>query len=391
MRVILYSGKGGVGKTTIAAATGVRLAELGYKTLVMSTDSAHSLADAFDIELGPTPTEVLKNLFLLEVDVNYELKTNFGKIQGFIAEFLRHRGFEDLAAEEFAIFPGMEDLFSLLKLKEYCESEEYKVGVIDCAPTGNTLRMLSFPDIIGWYMEKFFHIQRRIVKTIRPVAKRIINTPLPSDEVYYSVEQLYLKIDGVNEILSNPDISSVRIVFNPEKMVIKESQRILTYLNLFNLPIDSVYANRILPEEESPFIEKRKRIQEEYLKVAEEAFSPLPIFYAPLYEEEMIGAKLLSRMAKEIFADSDPAAIFFKGRPVAYEKSDEKHLMRLKLPGVKKGDIELLSRGDELIIQIKNMKRNILLPRSLSSMRLGEARFEGDTLKITFIGGDEDG
>jgi len=391
MRVILYTGKGGVGKTTIAAATGIRLAELGYKTLVMSTDAAHSLADAFDLELGPTPKEVVKNLFLEEVDVNYELKVNWGKIRGFIAEFLRHRGFEDLAAEEFAIFPGMEELFSLLKLKEYYEREEYEVGVIDCAPTGNTLRMLSFPDVIGWYMEKFFHIQRRIVKTIRPVAERIIHAPLPTDDVYYSVEELYLKIDGVNEILTDPDISSVRIVFNPEKMVIKESQRILTYLNLFHIPIDSVYANRILPEEKSPFIEKRKKIQEEYLKLAEEAFSPLPIFYAPFYEEEMIGAKLLSKMAKEMFGDRDPAEIFSKERPVIYEKTEEGYTMSLRLPSVKKEDIEILSRGDELIIQIKNVKRNILLPRSLSGMKVGGARFEGDILRISFLGGDENG
>ncbi|MCD6452109.1 MAG: ArsA family ATPase [Acidobacteria bacterium] len=391
MRIIFYTGKGGVGKTTIAAATGMRLAELGYKTLVMSTDSAHSLADAFDLELGSTPKEVVKNLFLEEVDVNYELKVNWGKIRRFIAEFLRHQGFEDLAAEEFAIFPGMEELFSLLKLKEYYEREEYKVGVIDCAPTGNTLQMLSLPDVIGWYMEKFFHIQRRIVKTIRPVAERIIQAPLPTDDIHYSVEELYLKIDVVSKILTDPDISSVRIVFNPEKMVIKESQRILTYLNLFHIPIDSVYANRIFPEEKSPFVEKRKRIQEEYLKLAEEAFSPLPIFYAPFYEEEIIGAKLLSKMAKEMFGDRDPAEIFSKERPVIYEKTKEGYMMSLRLPSAKKEDIEILSRGDELIIQIKNVKRNILLPRSLSGMKVGEARFEGDTLRISFLGGDENG
>jgi len=391
MRIILYTGKGGVGKTSVSAATAIKCAKLGYKTLVLSTDSAHSLADSLEMEIGNGLVKVADNLYAEEVNVNYELKVNWGKIQSFVTKFLHHRGFDELIAEEFAIFPGMEELFSILKLKEYEEQEVFDVAIIDCAPTGSTARMLSFPDIIEWYMEKFFHLQRRIVKTIRPIAERIVKVPLPTDDVYFSMEELYRKIDGMKEILTNPKQSSVRIVFNAEKMVIKESQRILTYLNLFNFPVDAAIANRLIPAEVGDsFFAQWKEIEAQYLRLAEESFKPLPIFKAHLSHREMVGREMLEQLADEIFQDKDPAAIFSKKKPMTVQKVKDGYLLIIPLAHGNKKDLNLWVRGDELTIILKNYRRNILLPRTISSLPLKEARFEGDELKIIFGGEKHD-
>ena len=391
MRIILYTGKGGVGKTSISAATAIKCAQLGHQTLVLSTDSAHSLGDSLEMEIGNGVAKVADNLYAEEINVNYELKVNWGKIQSFITEFLHRRGFDDFIAEEFAIFPGMEELFSILKLKEYEEQGRFDVAIIDCAPTGSTARMLSFPDIIEWYMERFFHLQRKIVKAIRPIAERIAKVPLPSDEVYFSLEELYQKIDGMKEILTNPEYSSVRIVFNPEKMVIKESQRILTYLNLFNFPVDAAIANRLIPDAvDNSFFSQWKDIETQYMRLAEESFNPLPIFKVHLFHREMVGREMLQQMADEIFEDKDPSTIFFKKRSMTVQKVNNDYLLTIPLPHSDKKDLDLWVRGDELIITMKNYRRNLLLPRTISALPLKEARFEGDELKIIF-GGDEHG
>jgi len=391
MRIILHTGKGGVGKTCISAATAIKCAKLGYKTIVLSTDSAHSLADSLEMEIGNGLAKVADNLYAEEVNVNYELKVNWGKIQSFITEFLRRQGFDEFIAEEFAILPGMEELFSILKLKEYEEQEMFDVAIIDCAPTGSTARMLSFPDIIEWYMEKFFHLQRRIVKTIRPIAERIAKVPLPTDDVYFSLEELYQKIDGMKEILTDPKQSSVRVVFNPEKMVIRESQRIFTYLNLFNFPVDAAIANRLIPNEvDSSFFAQWKEIEAQYMELAQESFSPLPIFKAHLFHREMVGREMLEQLADEIFQDKDPAAIFFKKKSMTVQKVKDGYLLIITLPHINKKDLDLWVKGDELTIILENYRRNILLPRTISSLPLKEARFEGNNLNIIF-GGDQYG
>lgn len=385
----MYTGKGGVGKTTLSAATALKCAELGYKTIVISTDSAHSLADSFNVSLGDDAKKICDNLHALEVNVNYELKHSWGKIQAFVSEFLKWRGFDEFMAEEFAIFPGMDELFSLLKLKEFYETKSFDVIIIDCAPTASTLRMLSFPDVIGWYMEKFFHIERRIVKGIRPIVTRVSSIPIPQDEVYYSIEQLYHKIGGTKELLTNPDSCSVRIVINLEKMVIKESQRIYTYLNLFNFPIDLVFANRVIPEEaKNPFFKNWISLQEKYLKLAEESFRPLPIFKLPLYDGEISGLTSLAKMAQDVFADKDPSKVYSREKTLDIMKYDAGYIMSLKLPFFSRKDVDIWTRGDELTIQLRNYKRNILLPSTLANLQLKEARLEGYILKIYF-GGNE--
>jgi arsenite-transporting ATPase len=385
MRIILYTGKGGVGKTTISAATAARCAELGYHTIVMSTDPAHSLADSLDTRIGGKPKKINDKLTAEEINVNEELKKNWGRIQKYITKFLKSRGFEDLMAEEFAVFPGMEELFSLLKLKDYVEKEAYDVAIIDCAPTANTVRMLSVPDVIRWYMDRFFDIERRIVKTVRPIAERITKVPLPTDDVYDSIEELFYKLEGMKDILADPKKSSIRLVFNPEKMVIKESQRAYSYLNLFGFTVDSVIANRIYPDEiDDPYFARWRTIQAKYLAEAKDIFDPLPMFIGKLFDREMVGLKLLHSLADNIFGDTDPATVFYTKPPISTRQKDASYIMSIHLPGTGKKDLNVWTSGDELIIEVSNYRRNILLPRSLAAAEIAEAKFEGDSLNIVF-------
>lgn len=391
MRIILFTGKGGVGKTSIAAATALRCAEMGYRTKVYSTDAAHSLADSFDKVIGCEETEIRRNLFAQEIDVNEEIKKNWGPIQGFIQQFLKYRGMENLIAEELAVFPGMEEVFSLLELKKRFAREDFDVVIIDCAPTGDTLRLLACPDIAKWYMEKIFNIERKVFKALRPVAQRFVDMPLPTDDVFESMEGLYKNLIGVKEVLTDQKVSSIRIVLNPEKMVVKESQRAYTFLHLFGYSVDAVIANRILPDKvKDPYYRKWKEIQAKYLKEVEESFNPLPILLSKFWDQEVIGMKLLSRMAEDIYGDKDPSGVFLKDKPMEIVGSDGCYDIYFKLPFASKEDLDIWVHGDELTIKFLNFKRNILLPRALSSLKLKKAEFIGDTLKVNF-GGDDHG
>jgi arsenite-transporting ATPase len=385
MRIILYTGKGGVGKTSISAATGVRSAELGNRTLILSTDTAHSLSDSFDMEIGKNPVKLMEKLYAQEIDVNNELVQNWGKIQDFVVKFLKKQGFEDFIAQEFSIFPGMEELFSLLVLQKYYEEASFDVAIIDCAPTGSTIRMLSFPDIIEWYMEKFFHIERKIVKAVRPVAERITKIPLPTDDVYYSIEELYQKVHEIKEILTEDDSSTIRLVCNPQKMVIKESQRVYTYLSLFGFSVDGVVMNRIIPNEvKDSYFGEWKKTQRKHIKEANDSFQPIPIFHCSLFDREIVGIELLSEMAVDIFGGEDPTSVFYRENPMVIGKRDGEYILSIRLPFVEKKELDMWVKGDELILTIGNLKRNIFLPRSLSSLKVKGAKFEDDNLIVTF-------
>ncbi|MDY7031573.1 MAG: ArsA family ATPase [Thermodesulfobacteriota bacterium] len=391
MRFILFTGKGGVGKTTVSAATAVKCAKLGYKTIVISTDSAHSLADSFDMEIGNDPTPIMNNLDGEEIDVNYEIKRNWGPIQAFIQDFLRYRGFENIIAEELSIFPGMEEVFSLLQLKDFYVKDDYDVIIIDCAPTGDTFRLLAVPDIAKWYMEKIFNIERTVFKAVRPVAKRFVEMPLPSDSVFESMEALYKNLTGMKELLTDAKKSSIRLVINPEKMVIKESQRAFTFLNLFGFSVDAIITNRILPEQiQDPFYTKWKEIQKTHLEEARDSFRPLPILTLGLMDQEINGLELLSRIGDDLYKDIDPAEVFHMERPMDIIESNGRYCLVLSLPFTTKDDLDVWAKGEELVIKVKNYKRNILLPRILTSLELKDAKMEDGRLRITF-GGDENG
>jgi arsenite-transporting ATPase len=390
MRIILYSGKGGVGKTSLSASTALRAARLGHRTLVVSTDAAHSLADALEQEIGPTPTPLAPKLEGLEVDVNHELANRWGVIHEFLTRFMTFRGVEEAVAEEIAILPGMEELFSLLKVKAYAESGAYDVIVIDCAPTGDTLRMLGIPEILNFYFARIFPIQRKVVRTMRPVAQRMTDMPIPSDEVFGAVKSLYQQLEGMGPLLQDPRRSSIRIVLNPEKMVISESQRLYTYLNLFGFPVDAIIANRVLPDQaRSPYFDRWFGIQAGHLAAARQAFDPLPFFQAPLFDREVVGAALLDEFARSVFGDADPTAVLYQERPMEVKKEGKGYALYIRLPFVEKDRIQVWTRGDELVVQVDNQKRHLMLPRTLASRRLLGAAFTEQRLRVAF-GGKED-
>ena len=385
MRIILYSGKGGVGKTSLSAATAIRAARMGKRTLVMSTDSAHSLADALDRRVGPDPTEVLPKLDAVEVDVNKELGSHWGVIQEYLTRFMTFRGVADTVAEEMAILPGMEELFSLLKVKTFAESGRYDVIVIDCAPTGDTVRMLGVPEILNFYFSRIFPIQRTVLRTVRPVAERMTDMPIPSDDVFAAVKALYEQMEGMGPLLQDPRRSSIRIVLNPEKMVIAESQRLYTYLSLFGFPVDAVVANRVLPEEaRSAYFDRWFKIQAGHLETAREAFEPLPFFKAPLFDREMVGTEMLDEFGRRVFADQDPTAVLYQGKPIEVKKERGAYALYIRLPFAEKDRIQVWTRGDELVVQVDNQRRHLMLPRTLAGRAVASAAFLEHRLRVAF-------
>lgn len=388
MRIILFTGKGGVGKTSVTAATAVRCSDLGYKTIVLSTDPAHSLSDSFNTTIGNKPWRLRDNLFGLEIDIYEELKRNWGRIQAFIKQnLIKVAGFNEIIAEEFAVFPGMEELFSLLRLKGFYDKKEFDVALVDCSPTASTMRLLSFPDIAEWYMEKVFHIERKLMKMVRPVLGPMVEVNLPGDEIYGSIEELYKNVEGIKDILIDEKISSMRLVMNPEKMVYKESQRAYSYLNLFGFPVDAAIVNRVFPTGVAgTYLHKWQSIQSKYLKEIDDSFAPLPILRASFKEEEVVGFQRLRDMAKELYEFRDPTEVFVSEHPLKLTQINGTYLISLYLPFTEKRDLEMWVHGDELIIKLGNFRRNIILPRSIASEDLKEAKFEGKRLNIIFGG-----
>ena len=385
MRIILYSGKGGVGKTSLSAATAVRSASLGHRTLVVSTDAAHSLADALDVPLKGTPIGVAPRLDAMEIDVNEELASHWGVIQEWLTRFMTFQGVDEAVAEEMAILPGMEELFSLLRVKRLSESKAYDVVIIDCAPTGETVRMLGVLEILNFYFKRIFPIQKTVLRSVRPVASRVTSMPLPSDDVLTAVKRVYDELEGVSPLLQDPRTSSIRIVLNPERMVINESQRLYTYLNLFGFPVDGVVANRVLPPEaRSGYLQGWVSIQAGHLAEARRSFDPLPFFEARLFEREMVGLPLLEVFAREVFGESDPTAVFFAEKPVEVKKEGKGYALYIRLPFAEKDRIQVWARGEELVVQVDNQRRHVLLPRSLAARRLLGAAFADQRLRVAF-------
>ena len=384
MRVILYTGKGGVGKTTVSAATAYACAQKGLRSIVLSTDTAHSLADLFDRAIGPEPVQVTDNLFACEVEVHHELAKNWGTIQAYIKHFLSSRGYGEVIADELSVLPGMEDLFSLLRLLELEESGEYDVAVIDCAPTGATLQLLGFTDVFDWYMSRFFDIERRLVRAIRPMAERVIKAPLPGDEVFGQVEQLYKLMMSIKALLTDPARSSVRLVVNPEKMVIAESRRAHVCLGLYGYPTDAVVINRLLPSDVDGYLAEWVEIQKHHMQAITASFHPLPQLKCRLFPREMTGLPAIAQIAEEMFGDADPAKVMHTRAPFELEAKNDYYEMRLFLPGVSKREVQLLVKENELILTAAGHKRHILLPRQLDNHVVAKARLTGDTFTIIF-------
>jgi arsenite-transporting ATPase len=384
-RLILYSGKGGVGKTSLSAATAIRSARLGHRTLVVSTDSAHSLGDALDREIGAEPTPVLPGLDAIEVDVNRELESHWGTIHEFLTRFMTFRGVDETVAEEIAILPGMEELFSLVRVRSWADGRRYDVIVIDCAPTGDTVRMLAVPEVLSFYFSRVFPIQRTVVKTVRPVAQRMTDMPIPTDDVFGAVKRIYDQMEGMGPLLQDPKRSSIRIVLNPERMVINESQRLYTYLSLFGFPVDAVVANRVLPEEaRSSYFDRWFGIQAGHLAQARAAFDPLPFFEAPLFDREMVGTDMLDQFGERVFGRADPSAVLHRDKPIEVRKERGAFAMYIRLPFADKDRIQVFAKGDELVVQVDNQRRHLVLPRTLAGRPVEQAAFVDQRLRVGF-------
>jgi arsenite-transporting ATPase len=387
MRIVLYTGKGGVGKTSIAAATAVKSAQLGYRTVVMSTDLAHSLADSFDRPLAPEPIEIAPNLWAQETDIYYNLRTYWGRVQEWLRALLAWRQIDDIVADEVSVLPGMEELANLLWINRHRESGKYDVIVVDCAPTGETLRLLSFPEIGRWWVEKFLPIHKAAAMVVRPFVRATVGMPMPENDVYDAVQELFDQLDRLHGMLVDPALTSVRLVTNPEKMVIKEAQRTWTYFNLFGYPSDLVVLNRILPPTvNDAYFSSWRESQQRYRAMVEERFSPVPIMEVPLFRDEVVGLERLGEMGTALFGETDPTRIFYRGRTQSIEKANGGYVLSLPLPFVEKGDVNLLHAGDELLVQVGSHKRQLILPRVLVGLTTRGAKFEGDTLKIRFDG-----
>lgn len=391
-RIILFAGKGGVGKTSVAGATGARSAELGRKTLVMSLDAAHSLADIFDLDRSlmdknrGEPVQVIENLWIRELDVQEEIHKHWGEVYKYISALLNTTGFDEVLAEELAIIPGMEEISSLLYINSYARKKEYDTIVLDCAPTGESLRFISIPTALEWYIKKVFSLERRLAKVIRPVVRRITDVPLPQDEYFAALERLFNQLNGVDKLLSNPDVTTVRLVTNPEKIVIKETQRAYMYFCLYRMCIDGVIMNRVIPDNVmDSFFSGWKKKQRGYVQRAEEYFSPVPIFEADLFQDEVVGESALRRLADSIYGNQDPGQIFFHEMPFNIEKENSSYRISMKLPFISRKDVEVTKVADELIVRVGSFKRHILLPKQVAASGEARARFDGDFLTV-FLG-----
>ncbi|HEY9828528.1 MAG TPA: TRC40/GET3/ArsA family transport-energizing ATPase [Stenomitos sp.] len=389
MRVILMTGKGGVGKTSVAAATGLRCAELGYKTLVLSTDPAHSLADSFDIPLSHEAVAIRPNLWGAELDALMELEGNWGAVKRYITQVLQARGLEGIQAEELAILPGMDEIFGLVRMKRHYDEAQYDVLIIDSAPTGTALRLLSLPEVGGWYMRRFYKPFQTMSVALRPLVeplfRPIAGFSLPDKEVMDAPYEFYEQIEALEKVLTDNTQTSVRLVMNPEKMVIKESLRAHAYLSLYNVSTDLVVANRIIPEHvNDPFFMNWKENQSIYRKEIYDNFHPLPIKEVPLFQEEMCGLPALERLKTILYADEDPAQVYYRENTLRVVQNNNEYSLEIYLPGIPKNQVELSKSADELNIRIGNHRRNLVLPQALAAMQPAGAKMEDDYLKIRF-------
>ncbi len=385
MRVILVTGKGGVGKTTVSAATALAAADAGHRTLVMSTDPAHSLADAFQIELGDEPTVVAPNLQAQQIDSQARLEDSWGEVRDHLTDLFDWSGLKGIEAEELTVFPGMDEIFALATVRDHTKSGDYDAVIVDCAPTAETLRLLSLPEVLSWYMEKMFPIGRRVAKVVRPVLSRVTTIPVADDRVFDAVARFYERLDGIREILADSAITSARLVMNPEKMVIAEARRTYTYLGLFGYAVDAAIVNRVLPEEvHDPYFKRWHEIQGEHLATVEDAFADVDVRRLRLFDEEMVGVDRLRLIGEELYGDLDPIDRMSETVPFRVDDDGDNVVLVLSVPFAEKSDVDVLRHADELFITVGPYRRSFVLPDSLKRRHVRRAQLIEGELRVTF-------
>ncbi len=386
-RTILYTGKGGVGKTSVAACTARGCAAAGLRTLVISTDPAHSLSESLGAPLGSEPVAAGDGLWGQEVRAQEEMERHWSGVQEWLGELLIERGVDRISAEELTVPPGGDELFALLRLQSHHQSGEWDVIIVDCAPTGETLRLLSFPDVARWWIDKVFPFERQLLAAARPIARSLLDISLPGRAVFADIERLSQNLIAMNEILRDRTHSTIRLVMNPDRMVIGEAMRTFTYLNLYGYLTDAVIVNRLFPEGVGDYFNDWRRVQEQHLERVHSAFAPVPVLCAPFFEQEVVGPEMLDRLHAELFGDRDPGAVLHDSLTQELEVLDDGARLRLDLPFAEKGDISLKKIGLELIVGVDGQRRTIMLPPAMAAMRPAAATFEDGALEIRFDGG----
>src|ERR1051326_4966679 len=390
MRILLFSGKGGVGKTSLAAATGLELSRIGYRTLVMSVDPAHSLADSFDLESslfhGRTgdPLQISEMLAIHEVNIQKEIKRHWREISAYVTSVLRATGINDVEAEELAILPGMEELSAMMYVNQFRREDRCGVIVLDCAPTAESMRFVSMPTTLEWYMKHIFPFQRGIVKAVRPIANRVSPVELPTDSYFANIQDLFGKLDGIGELLEDPKSTSVRLVTNPERMVLRETQRAFVYFSLHGLTVDGVIVNRVLPGEVTDaFFQEWRASQMRILEEIEAYFAPVAVKRVPLFTHEVLGRERLTELARSLYGEKDdPSAVVRTEAPYTFSKQNSHYEVRLRLPFAVKGEIGLFKKGDELVVQVGTLRRHIGLPTSMAALSPSRAKLENKILTV---------
>jgi arsenite/tail-anchored protein-transporting ATPase len=390
MRILLFTGKGGVGKTSLAAATGVKLAELNHRTLVMSIDAAHSLGDSFDLDTDlfhvqtSDPLPINDRLSIMELNIQKEIKRHWKEISSYISAVLRTTGVTGVEAEELAILPGMEELSAMMYINQYWRERSYDAVVLDAAPTAESMRFISMPTTLDWYMKHIFALQRNLLRAVRPIANRVAPFELPTDSYFLNIRDLFEKLEGVNEILEDPQVTSVRLVTNPEKMVLRETQRAFVYFSLHGLTVDTVIVNRLLPADVTDgWFKEWHKSQERVLNEIEEYFAPVSVKRVPLFEHEVLGKQRLEDLAEVLYpGEQDPSAVTRTEKSYTFAKVDGGYEVQVLLPFATKGEVALFKKGDELVVEVGTLRRHIGLPRSMETLLPSRARLENQVLTI---------
>ena len=385
MRIILYTGKGGVGKTSVAAATACKLATEGKKVMIVSTDQAHSLGDAFELKLNNEPMLICENLTAMEIDVVTESENAWGNMKDYLKKLLTSKSQSGIEAEELLVFPGFEELFSLLKIMDIYEKEEYDVLIVDCAPTGETMSLLKFPEMIGSWMNKVLPIKRAAVKIAGPAVEKITKIPMPKDILFDEIEILLKRLEDLQKLMSQKDIVSIRIVTTPEKIVVKEAKRNFSCLHLYDYNVDAIIVNRIYPNQAMKgYFEKWIKRQEESISDIENSFGKIPIFKLELLKKELKGIEFLKETGDQIYGEIDPIEILFCGKIYEVVTEENETYLKVFIPFVDKSELDLNQMGNELSLSIKNEKRNFLLPDTISNMEITKAEYKDDYLAVYF-------
>lgn len=389
MRLILFAGKGGSGKTSMSAATGALCAEQGLKTLVISLDPAHSLSDAFDLNgellgLSGAPVQVAPRLAIQEINVNLAIEEYWDQVHSYLSALFNNVGLKEVVAEEIAVLPGMEEISALLYINQYVREKAYDLLILDCAPTAESMRFVSVPSALEWYMKKVFKLERTVLKVARPIAARLTDVPLPGDDYFANLEALFEKLEGVDRLLTDHTSTTVRLICNPEKMVLKESQRAYTYFSLYGLAVEAIIMNRVWPAEGRGLAGQMAALQQPYLEQASEFFAPLPILPVAHQQGEVLGHGPLLELGRGLYEGRDPAAHLYDRQPLSFEKNDGRLQVRLHLPNVGKGEVKLHKVGDELVVEVGVFRKHLALPHSFALAQPVKAGFHGDDLLIDF-------